>query len=291
MSARGATMILSPSEAIWRADKPVVRVQRTNGRTFYWELVATVDAAFLNSYAKAVPTLFDSTSAAGYYHYFEIVACDYSGSYWVSAPDSGRSVDNLAPAPPVGLAGEQEYLPAGLRLTWDPNGEVDLAEYAIYRGTSADFVPGPGNYVTSTPDTLYLDGEWRWDGGYYYKVAAVDVHGNESAYALLTPDAVTGNDTPRAPDATYLAQNSPNPFNPLTRIAFGLARPASISLRVYDAAGRLICTVAEGSRAAGNYVELWDGREAGGRRVASGVYFYRLDAGSFTQTRKMILIR
>ena len=89
---------------------------------------------------------------------------------------------------------------------------------------------------------------------------------------------------------TYLEQNFPNPFNPVTRSAFGLDRPASISLRVYDAAGHLARVIAEGGRSASHYVEVWDGREGTGQAVASGVYFCRLDAGSFTQTRKMILL-
>jgi hypothetical protein len=140
-------------------------------------------------------------------------------------------------------------------------------------------------------DTMYFDGEWRWSSGYYYKLSAIDIHGNESGFAPLGPSDVTGVETPAAPKATYLAQNFPNPLNPTTRIAFGLEKPANISLRVYDAAGRLVRTIAEGNRSAANYVEYWDGKDASGRAVASGVYFYRLDAGSFTQTRKMILLR
>jgi hypothetical protein len=167
--------------------------------------------------------------------------------------------------------------PLGLELTWNANGEGDLAGYAIYRGTSADFVPGPGTLVTSTADTLYLDGSWSWDGGYYYKVAAVDVHGNKSAYAVLGPDNVTGDETPRTPAATRLAQNFPNPFNPSTRIAFDLEAPATVHLRVYDAAGRLVRSLVDEAMPAGRYVKTWDGRDGAGRQVASGIYFYRQD--------------
>ena len=77
----------------------------------------------------------------------------------------------------------------------------------------------------------------------------------------------------------------------MTRIEFGLHAPAYVSLRIYDAAGRFVCTLVEGDRAAGLYAELWYGLDGFGNAAASGVYFCRLDAGSFTQTRKMILLR
>jgi hypothetical protein len=152
-------------------------------------------------------------------------------------------------------------------------------------------VPGPGNLAATPSDPEWFDGEWRWDSGYFYKVAAVDVHDNASVCALLGPDDVTGADSPRAPAATYLAQNFPNPFNPTTRIAFGLKAPAVITLRIYDASGRLVRTLVEGARPAGHYSELWDGRNVIGKAVASGIYFYRLDAGSFSETRKMVIMR
>jgi aminopeptidase N len=93
------------------------------------------------------------------------------------------------------------------------------------------------------------------------------------------------------PSVAYLAQNFPNPFNPTTRIEFALSGPAAASLRIYDAAGRLVRVLAAGALPTGTYVRTWDGTDASGKAVSSGVYFYRLDAGSFSRTRKMILLR
>ena len=138
------------------------------------------------------------------------------------------------------------FAPPGLDLSWSGNAEIDLDHYAVYRGLSADFAPGPGNLIVSPADTFYFDGAWRWDSGYYYKVSAIDIHGNEGARAFLAPDGVTGVDAPETPMATYLAQNVPNPFNPATRIAFGLKAPAAVSLRIYDASGRLVRVLVEG---------------------------------------------
>jgi flagellar hook assembly protein FlgD len=64
-----------------------------------------------------------------------------------------------------------------------------------------------------------------------------------------------------------------------------------VSLRIYDAAGRLVRVLIAGTKPAGNYSEAWDGLDASGRASASGIYFYRLDAGAFAQTRKMVLLR
>ncbi len=293
MMVESCAELLSGSEEISSTtSKPQVRMEQLSGRTFYWSLIDSHDAYYLQNYSKIVATAFDSSSATTQYHYFQIIAhTSDARTFFVSAPDSGRSVDNIAPCPPLGLAGEQSYTPAGLDLTWDRNTEADLGHYAVYRGTSAEFVPGAGNLIASPCDTTLLDTGWRWDGGYYYKISAVDVHGNESGFALLTPEVVTGDDTPKAPGASYLAQNYPNPFNPSTRIAFGLSAPAHVSLRIYDAAGRLVRALVEGSRPAGIYSEMWDGRDSNGRAVASGVYFYRIVAGPFESTKKMILLK
>jgi hypothetical protein len=270
----------------------VLRAATLNGEAYYWDLVLTTSAYYLSTYSKTVPTLFDSTETSAEYQYFQVIAhTDDPYVFYVSEPDSGRSVDNLAPAAPVGLAGEQIYVPTGLNLVWDPNVEPDLDGYRVYRGTSAGFVPGPSNFLGSTADTLLFDGGWTWESGYYYKLAAVDIHGNVSGYALLSPDNLTGDETPRAPAASFLAQNFPNPFNPTTRIVFGLAAPADVSLRIFDVSGRLVRVLVESARPAGNYSELWDGRDSGGRAVASGIYFYRLEAGAFRETRKMALLR
>jgi predicted lipoprotein with Yx(FWY)xxD motif len=237
----GAALLSGPEEISSTTSKAQVRMEQVGGLTFYWSLIDSHDAYYLQNYSKLVATAFDSSSATTQYNYFQIIAhTSDARTFFISAPDSGRSVDNIAPCPPVGLAGQQSYTPAGLDMTWDRNTEADLGHYAVYRGTSAGFVPGAGNLVASPCDTTLLDSGWRWSEGYYYKVSAIDIHGNESGFALLSPDGVTGTDTPKAPEAAYLRQNYPNPFNPTTRIAFGLSAPAHVSLRIYDAAGRLV---------------------------------------------------
>jgi hypothetical protein len=257
-----------------------------------WESVGFAFATQDSFYNFAIPTMADSTGSGIPWETYIVTAHTATPSlYFTSRSADGYSVDNLPPMMPLGLEGEQSYSPEGLALTWTPNGERDLAGYYVYRGASSGFVPGPSNRVAAVDEASFFDDEWDWGGGYHYKVAAVDRHGNESGYALLSPDDITGVETPKAPEASYLSQNFPNPFNPATKIEFGLSAPANVRVRIYDAAGRLVRVLAEGARPAGRYSELWNGRDARGGAVASGIYFYRLEAGPFTKTRKMVLLR
>jgi len=257
-----------------------------------WELLGSFATGQLDQYIYGAKTHADSTGSGIPYSVYVVSAHTTTPSVWfMSAPDSGYSVDNLPPAMPGGLVATQSFVPIGLKLTWSMNQEGDFARYAVYRGSSVNFIPAPGNRIATLIEPEYFDSGWRWNDGYYYKVSAIDIHGNESGFALLRPDGVTGTQTPKAPAVSYLAQNYPNPFNPMTRIAFGLSGPGHVSLRIYDVAGRLVRMLAEGDRPAANYAEVWDGKDASGRTVASGIYFCRLDAGSFTQTKKMVLLR
>ncbi len=288
----GASEIASLSEFDLPSGAPVIRVEQMGALTIYWQLVDTHDALFMEGYGLPVATLFDSTATCGDPHYFQVVAHTTDPRvFWTSEAASGWSVDNLAPCPPAGFEGEQSFTPIGLYLTWDPNAEGDFSCYALYRGLSADFVPGAGNLVGQLDETWYFDGDWSWDSGYCYKISAFDINGNESEYASFLQGNLTGDELPAAPAASFLSQNFPNPFNPITKIVFGLAEPAAVRLRVYDAAGHLVRSLIDETMPAGRYAETWDGRDTRGSTVASGVYFYRLDAGAFTETRKMVLLR
>ncbi|MCK5407328.1 MAG: T9SS type A sorting domain-containing protein, partial [Candidatus Krumholzibacteria bacterium] len=108
-----------------------------------------------------------------------------------------------------------------------------------------------------------------------------------------------GNDvappTGAADGRTYaysLGQNYPNPFNPSTTIGFTVAQSGHVTLKIYDVAGRLVRTLVDERRRPGTvYSSKWDGRNDSGERVASGVYFYKLVAGNFTQVRKLVLLK
>jgi hypothetical protein len=88
-----------------------------------------------------------------------------------------------------------------------------------------------------------------------------------------------------------LSQNYPNPFNPQTTIAFSLKDRGQVSLKVYNVNGELVRTLANENRAAGPHQLTWDGRNDSGQPVSSGVYFYKLVANNFAQTKKMVLLK
>lgn len=88
-----------------------------------------------------------------------------------------------------------------------------------------------------------------------------------------------------------LGQNSPNPFNPTTAISFTLAAKENVTLSIYDVSGRLVKTLLSGTHDLGTHNVTWDGRDNGGVSVGSGVYFYRLDAGKFSDTKKMVMLK
>jgi hypothetical protein len=90
-----------------------------------------------------------------------------------------------------------------------------------------------------------------------------------------------------------LGDNYPNPFNPTTTIGYSIAEPGRVTLKIYDAAGRLIRTLVDENQEpqAGGFEEVWNGLNEQGQRVASGVYFYQLKATDFSQTKKMVLLK
>lgn len=93
------------------------------------------------------------------------------------------------------------------------------------------------------------------------------------------------------PTEYSLSQNYPNPFNPETTIKFTLPQKQNVSLKIYDVLGREIKSLIQGEFNAGVHTSRWNGTDNFGAKVATGIYFYRLEAGTFTQTNKMILLK
>jgi hypothetical protein len=88
------------------------------------------------------------------------------------------------------------------------------------------------------------------------------------------------------PFSFSLKQNFPNPFNPSTTISFTLAKRSFVILKVYDILGREVETLINGEMQAGNHNQLWNAAN-----LSSGIYFYRLQAGLFTETKKLVLLK
>ena len=98
------------------------------------------------------------------------------------------------------------------------------------------------------------------------------------------------------PQDTLLAQNYPNPFNPETWIPYQLSKSAEVSLHIHNVAGHLVRTLDLGLKPTGSYMTpstaaYWDGKNAAGERVASGIYFYTLQTADFAATRRMVILK
>ena len=99
----------------------------------------------------------------------------------------------------------------------------------------------------------------------------------------------SGPDT--APLPIVLDQNFPNPFNPFTDVRFELPEPLQVRLDVYNIIGQRVVTLADGWYEPGPHLVRWDGNNSSGTAAASGIYFYRLEAGQQVAMRKMVLLR
>jgi spore coat protein H len=123
------------------------------------------------------------------------------------------------------------------------------------------------------------DGGPEWD---YYGIATP---GFGNAYIQSVEDDFF------RPQQLQLRQNYPNPFNPSTRIEFTLPTAGKVDLRVFDTTGRLVRILTRDNFTAGSHALSWDGRDGQGRQVTSGVYFYRLQSGTETETKRLIYLK
>ena len=141
-----------------------------------------------------------------------------------------------------------------------------------YQGDNIDLI--------SVGDRLYPMWMDNRTGVYQIWSARVDL----SALALTPTDELQ-------PKDFRLYQNYPNPFNPETTIKFAVSKVREVVLQIFDISGQLVQTLVNARLSAGIYETKWQGRNQSGQEVGSGIYFYRLKTGGFTQTRRMLLIR
>lgn len=98
-------------------------------------------------------------------------------------------------------------------------------------------------------------------------------------------------DNSTLPKAYELSQNYPNPFNPVTEIKFALPEESEVSLIIYNIKGQVVNRLVDERLKPGRYKVTWEGKDSAGNRVASGIYFYRLKAGNYSETKKMIMAK
>lgn len=182
-------------------------------------------------------------------------------------PISGRSNQILPNYP--GFAGRVLQVGFNKRealLSLGLEGEESSAGYRLYRVSVKGQMPEMG----------------RWFQG----SALIKVKGQEPS---KLPDAMPKTEL-QAPDAFALSQNFPNPFNPETQISYSLPREAHVTLTIFNVLGQKVKTLVDELQDAGYKSIRWDGENDSGNKVSSGIYFYRIQAGDYSQTKRMVLL-
>ncbi len=242
-----------------------------------WELVATIPALQQAQYVAAVPTISNATA-----NELVVTASTTTPSIWfASAASSGQSSDNLMPAQPASFSGTYS---GGAHLTWGANAEPDLAGYKLYRGAEAEFIPAPSNLVATVNTTSYVD--MGAASGSYFKLSAIDVNGNASAFATTQAGTMLGVDEHFAV-AFALEGARPNPAA-ASRLNVSFALPAygSARLELLDMGGRRVAEREVGSLGSGRHTM----KLAEGHKIAPGLYWLRLSHGAQQRSMRVTVI-
>ncbi|MBN1482393.1 T9SS C-terminal target domain-containing protein [candidate division KSB1 bacterium] len=257
-----------------------------------WDFIANIPAERHDIYGYVAPTLADSTSQGIHWSVFYVSAHTADPDvFYPSLPDSGYSIDNLAPAIPSGLTAYRSE--RAVTLAWQKNAEKDLSHYSIYKSLVKTFVPAPGNLFRTTADTFVVDDAIDQANTYYYRISAVDLSGNESDYSdqvcALATDLQKPDDAAIPSDYVFYP-NYPNPFNTTTALAYSIPRACEVCLLIFDAAGKKVRTLVESRQNKGLYRVLWDGAHDSGEMVSTGVYLVSFKTQDCHIVRKIVLV-
>jgi len=247
-----------------------------------WQYLLTVPAEGNRDYTCVAPTVCDSTSDGTCWSTFFVRALTSDSlQYFDSQPDSGYSADNLPPSPPPNLR-----MTSATELAWDEAPEEDFDYFTVYGSSVPDFDETAVFVSYTINTTIDVTGHVYA----HYHVTATDFAGNEGD-ASTVENVYAGSLAEELPVAYALMQNRPNPFEATTIIRFDLPEPGAVSLLVYDVNGRLVRTLTEERWSAGRHTTTWLGDDDQSETVGPGIYFLRMEAGGYTETRCTVLLR
>jgi len=187
-------------------------------------------------------------------------------------------------------------------LYWTTQTEENNAYWNVYRGTTDNFEnsininansPVPGNGTTnSANDYVYVDiAPVVQNATYWYWIEDVSTDGETTVHDPITL-SIPFEDTPITPENYGLNQNYPNPFNPSTSISFTLAEDSNVELIIYNAKGKKVKTIFNDPVYTDQINSaIWNGKDASGKQVSSGIYFYKLITETQEYQKKMLLVK
>jgi len=191
----------------------------------------------------------------------------------------------LTPLPVELIAFNASVTNSNIFLSWTTNSELNNSGFEIQRKkensdwANIGFINGAG--TSNNQHSYSFNDNNLQSGRYKYRLKQIDFNGNFE-YHYLANEVSIG-----LPNSFVLSQNYPNPFNPVTKINFALPSTLNVTLKIYDVSGKEVARLINNEiRNAGNYSVDFDGS-----KLSSGVYFYRLEAGSFTGIKKMMLVK
>ena len=210
-----------------------------NGLDYYWEWIANQPALFWPQYGYAASTLSDSIAPlqTGKEYFVVVAETNNPNIFYISNVDSGYSIDNLAPIQPAGLIANVASGPS-VALSWNADlADPDVGSYSIYRSTTSGFTPPSGNLIGTAKSINFTDASPLSGDLAYYRIIAVDVHGNQSVPSAQASAGI-------AVSQTYNVQGSWNIISvPLTVSDFSKAAlypTATSSAFGYNGSGYVI---------------------------------------------------
>ena len=251
-----------------------------------WDAVEMFNAVQDSVYYYVAPTLCDSTFEGICWSTYKVSAHTHNADvfFW-SDSMSGYSIDNIAPGIPTGLIATVSD--SGILLVWNMNPEEDFQYFKLYRSNEPDFDPTGMDTYFETIDTSFTDINVEFGLTYYYSISAIDYTGNESEHSDIVNATFLGIDgQANIPKEFGLKQNYPNPFNPVTTISYQLPKSIFVNISIYNISGQLVETLLKEHKSSGYYSVKWNATGVG-----SGVYFYRIEAGEYTKTKKCLILK
>lgn len=168
--------------------------------------------------------------------------------------------------------------PGVLENDSDPEGD-DLLAYLVTDAENGEMELNEDGSFTYTPESDFT-------GTDSLQYESTDVISSDTAWVRIEVTTGTGITENGMPESFELSQNYPNPFNPTTNIQYAVPEAAEVTLEVYNSIGKKVGTLVNSQKSAGNYTVTFDASA-----LPSGMYFYRMEAGSYTETQKMMLIK